>query len=145
MKKFLVIGIAALTLVGCGKDKKNVEVKYIDGTYHGESKTDEWGGKVTTDITIENGKITSATLNNLLKDGSQKGEDYGKENGKITNEGLYKIAQNAVKNAKEYPKQLVEKGNIDQVDVISGATVSHASFKEAVENALKDATLKGSK
>ncbi|MGP1406277.1 FMN-binding protein, partial [Filifactor alocis] len=62
--------------------------------------------------------------------------DYGKDTG---NPGLIKIAQDAIKNAQDYPKQLVSTNDIEQVEVISGATNSYDLFKEAVNNALSQA------
>lgn len=139
MKRALILIVIAFLFTAC--NKKN-DSAYIDGEYHGESAVDEWGGKVTTDIVIKDGKIIEADLKNLLADGSEKDENYGKAKEGATNQGLYKIAQNAIKNAQEYPKQLVEKQNISEVEVITGATVSHTSFTEAVNNALENAIKK---
>lgn len=147
MRKSLLVLLlaAALSFTACnGKDTTKKESSetangYKDGEYHGESSLDEWGGKVTTDIVIKDGKITEATLHNLMPDGKEKGEDYGKAAEGATNKGLYKIAQNAIKQAQEYPKLLVETNDIEKVDAISGATTSFNSFKEAVNDALKDA------
>lgn len=58
---------------------------------------------------------------------------------KAKNEGLYKIAQQAINLAKSYPDRLVEKGNPEGVDVISGATETYKQFIEACNNALADA------
>ena len=140
MKKTLLLIAAALLLTACGNKDNNASTDgYKDGTYHGESKIDEWGGKVTTDITVKDGKIVEASLKNLLADGSEKDENYGKAKEGATNPGLYKIAQAAVKNSQEYPKLLIEKGKIEDVAAISGATVTFKSFTEAVNDALKDA------
>lgn len=146
MKKTLLLLLAlSLLLTACAKKPDDARADgsgsdaYKDGTYHGESQADEWGGKVTTDITIKDGKIVEANLKNLLADGSEKDENYGKAKEGATNQGLYKIAQEAVKNSKEYPKLLVEKGKIEDVEAISGATVTFKSFTEAVNDALKDA------
>lgn len=147
MKKILLLLLVVVTLLftACAKKSDNVCTDgscndvYKDGTYHGESQVDEWGGKVTTDITIKDGKIVEASLKNLLADGSEKDENYGKAKEGATNQGLYKIAQEAVKNSKEYPKLLIEKGKIEEVEAISGATVTFKSFTEAVNDALKDA------
>lgn len=146
MRRLLLISLLAVSLLftacngGDSAKKESTEVAgYKDGEYHGESAVDEWGGKVTTDIVIKDGKITEAKLHNLTADGKEKGEDYGKAAEGATNKGLYKIAQNAIKQAQEYPKLLVETNDIEKVDAISGATTSYNAFKEAVNNALKDA------
>ena len=146
MKKTLLLLLAlSLLLTACAKKPDDARADgscsdaYKDGTYHGESQADEWGGKVRPDITIKDGKIVEATLKNLLADGSEKDENYGKAKEGATNQGLYKIAQEAVKNSKEYPKLLIEKGKIEDVEAISGAPVTFKSFPEAVNDALKDA------
>lgn len=139
MKKFLAMTVTtALLLSGCqGKTTENTDTgTWKDGSYHGVSSNDDWGGRVEADITIENGMIVAAELHNIDKDNNEKGEDYGKDTG---NPGLIKIAQDAIKNAQDYPKQLVSTNDIEQVEVISGATNSYDLFKEAVNNALSQA------
>lgn len=140
MKKLMLVGITLLSVLfifGC--EKKQKTVVYKDGEYHGKSAIDEWGGYVTTDITVKNGKIVAIAMGNFEAEGKEKGETYGMQDGQIKNEGLYKIAQNAVLYSEEYPSKLIEKQDVEQIDVISGATVTHKSFKEAVNAALKDA------
>ena len=132
MKKFLVTTVAAVLLLGgCqGKTTENTDTgTWKDGSYHGVSSNDDWGGRVEADITIENGMIVAAELHNIDKDNNEKGEDYGKD---TVNPGWIKIAQ-------DYPKQLVSTNDIEQVEVISGATNSYDLFKEAVNNALSQA------
>ena len=73
------------------------------------------------------------------KNGNLKGPEYGKVDGVIKNMGLYKIAQASVLRAAEYGQKLVETQNIDDVDVIAGASISYKLFKDAVENALQGA------
>lgn len=154
MKKRLIavaVLLAAGSLFGCQKSDKTkdettnnskateAEISYKDGEYQGKSEIDEWGGYVTTTIVVKDGKIESATLENYDKDEKIKDETYGMEDGVIKNEGLYKIQQNAVEGAKEYPSKLIEKQDVEKIDVIAGATVSLKSYKEAVNAALKDA------
>ena len=80
--------------------------------------------------------IVATKLHNIDKNNNKKGENYKKDTG---NPGLIKIAQDAIKNAQDYPKQLVSTNDIEQVEVISGATNSYDLFKEAVNNALSQA------
>ncbi len=124
----LIIFSLGLVLVACGADKKEeaLSVSYKDGTYHGESAKDERGGLVKVDI---------STMQNIDGDGKEKDESYGQSQ----NEGLYKIAQQAINLAKSYPDRLVEKGNPEGVDVISGATQTYKQFIEACNNALDGA------
>ncbi|MEJ8752063.1 FMN-binding protein [Lagierella sp. ICN-221743] len=133
----LIIFSLGLVLVACGGDKKEEtpSVSYKDGTYHGESAKDERGGLVKVDITVKDNKIESCTMQNIDGDGKEKDESYGQSQ----NEGLYKIAQQAINLSKSYPDRLVEKGNPEGVDVISGATETYKQFIDACNNALDGA------
>ena len=133
--------IAAAGLSGCG------EVSYKDGEYDGrsadfinEDESDEAGnGYGEVKIKIENGKITECEYKTYELDGTLKDENYGKENGEIKNKDFYQKAQRARSACDNYAQQLVSKGNIDDVDAVSGATVNYNEFKEAVGEALKKA------
>lgn len=127
--------LLALQLAGCGGGKKQ-EISYKDGVYSGESGKDEFGGRIIVEITVKDGKISEASMKDLDKDGVEKGEEYGRDAGQ---EGLYKTAQQAVEAARQYPQLLVESGSIENMDAVSGATVSFQAFREAVEDALSDA------
>lgn len=156
----LVLGVAfaAALFAGCGDDAakdepkdggaQGVAVKKIadidlsqakDGTYNGESsENSEYGhGKIA--ITIKDHKIESATYFGVDKDGTIKGEDYGKKNGQVSDAQNYKKAQNAVKANATYGAQLVERQQPGKVDAISGATISYEQFIEASTKALDEA------
>lgn len=147
MKKILIImAIAALSasmLTSCGG--KN----YADGTYtatsslltadslgEGEEGGDGFGVAI---ITIKDNVIVDCQFDTYEVDGTLKGEDYGKQNGEIANKDYYNKAQKAVAGSKNYAEQLTEKGNLKDVDSVSGATISYGQFKEAVSEALKQA------
>ena len=49
----------------------------------------------------------------------------------------YKKAQIAAKAIKNYPQQLLETQNLDEVDAISGASISYGQFVETVEKAVE--------
>ena len=68
-----------------------------------------------------------------------RGRTLTVENGEIANRDFYNKAQKARAACDKYAQQLVSKGNIDDVDAISGATVNYNEFVEAVNTALKDA------
>lgn len=156
MKKLLPILLAfTLVLTACGNknnaEKKNeganagtqteaqAQAELKDGTYTGVSEKDEHGGYMETTITVENGKITDATLKNFDADGTEKGEDYGKVDGEIKDQAMYDKAQQSLVGAAEYPKQLVEKGSVDALEAVSGATSSLESYKDAANKALEQA------
>ncbi len=110
-----------------------------DGTFVGVSQKDENDAYASVTLTIKNQEISDVNFVTYQKDGSIKDEDYGKTAGEITNQEFYNKAQKAVKAMTTYQEQLIETKDIDEVDAISGATISYEQFKEATETALKEA------
>lgn len=134
---FLTIICLSISLSSCSNsdENKNIEKpKLDDGIYTGKSSPDERGGYVNVEIEVKDNKIIDCKMENIDGDGNIKDENYGKS----ANEGLYKIAQNAIKLSESYPKDLVEVGDINGVDAITGATETHKQFVEAVKNALNE-------
>jgi major membrane immunogen (membrane-anchored lipoprotein) len=128
----MVLAVAA----GCGGGG----AVYSDGEYTGKSRTDDDGAYGEATITIESGKIADCEYVTWQKDGTVKGEDYGKVGGEISNQDFYDKAQLAVSAMGQYAEDLVEIQSPDKVDAVSGATVSHRQFVEAAKNALKAAS-----
>lgn len=112
---------------------------YKDGTYTATSEKDNWGGWADISITVKDKKIVDCTFTAYDKDGAVKDKTYGMEDGQIKNAGIYKLAQASVEGGQKYPGILLEKQNINKVDAVSGATVSHRLFQDAAKKALKDA------
>ncbi len=141
------LAVAGL-LAGCGGPKGGARSDdhtaplpsggYKDGTYTAKSGTDELGGVGVITLTIENGRITKADFKGIQVTGQPKDETYGKTIGNI-NQEYYNKAQKAVKGATAYAPRLVETQDIGKVDAVSGATVSHGQFVEAVKKALRQA------
>lgn len=151
------VALLSLTLVGCGakndakenaakENKAKVEatndakkaddaVALKDGTYTGKSSEDDFGGHIEVTIKVSDGKISETVVKNLQKDGSEKGEDYGKEAGE---EG-YKTAQMTLEASQTYGKELTEKGSVEKVEAVSGATQSYNQFVEAAKDAINQA------
>lgn len=151
------VALLSLTLVGCGakkdakenaakENKAKVEatnnakkadeaVALKDGTYTGKSSEDDYGGHIEVTITVADGKISETVVKNLQKDGSEKGEDYGKEAGE---EG-HKTAQMTLEASQTYGKELTEKGSVEKVEAVSGATQSYNQFVEAANDAINQA------
>jgi major membrane immunogen (membrane-anchored lipoprotein) len=140
--------VLAGLLAGCGGQKggghsdehkgHNPGGGYKDGTYTARSGTDELGGVGVITLTIENGRITKADFKGIQVTGQPKDAEYGKTIGNI-NQEYYNKAQKAVKGAAAYAPRLIETQDVDKVDAVSGATVSHSQFTEAVKKALKQA------
>ena len=138
----LAAGLSALMLTGCGGKK----VTYRDGDYEGKSSiyenedgTDDGNGYGVVNITIKDGAISACTYHTYEVDGILKDEEYGKEDGRIANKDYYNKAQKANAACAEYADMLVQNGQLDGIDAISGATINYNEFVEAVENALKEA------
>ncbi|MDR0423997.1 MAG: FMN-binding protein, partial [Clostridiales Family XIII bacterium] len=112
---------------------------YTDGAYSGVSSLDDEGAYAEVDITIEEGKISACSFVTRQSDGSLKDADYGKVNGEVSNRDYYDKAQLAVAAMGQYADDLVETGDISQVDAITGATIAYDQFREAVADALHGA------
>ncbi|MBO6150631.1 MAG: FMN-binding protein [Clostridium sp.] len=140
----MAAGLLAVSMaVGCSSN-------YKDGTYTAQSSVfegiedEEFGeengdgyGEVT--ITVKDNKIVDCKFTTYMTDGTVKGEDYGKQDGAIANQDYYNKAQRAVQASQNYADQLKTKGELKEVDAISGATISYNEFNEAVKLALKQA------
>lgn len=134
--------MAMLLLAGCSAN-------YADGTYTAQSSVyegiedeegDEGGdGYGVVTITVKDNVIVDCEFTTYTTDGTVKGEDYGKQDGEIANQDYYNKAQRAVQASQNYAEQLAAKGDLKEVDAISGATISYDEFKEAVRLALKQA------
>lgn len=138
----LAAGLAAAVLTGCGSKKAS----YKDGTYEAQSAvyenddgTDDGNGYGVVSLTIKDGKISDCSFTTYEADGTKKDEDYGKEDGRIANKDYYNKAQKANASCVEYASMLVQNGQLDGIDSISGATINYKEFKEAVELALEQA------
>ena len=138
--KIILVALCFICIFSCSKTETKKSIKYKDGVYKSFANIkDDWGGTAEVEIKIEEGKIVECTFLSYEKNGNLKGSEYGKVDGVIKNVGLYKIAQASILRAAEYGQKLIETQNIDDVDIIAGASISYKLFKDAVENALQDA------
>jgi major membrane immunogen (membrane-anchored lipoprotein) len=129
-----ITAAAALILAGCGGN-----AAYKDGVYTGASGKDDKGAWGEVTITVTNGKVADCAFVTRQKDGTIKGENYGKVGGQISNQDYYNKAQLAVRAMDAYAREYAESKSLDEVHVVSGATIAYNQFIEAVENALEDA------
>ena len=138
MKKYLLVGmvVALSLLTACGK-KDFSKMTFNDGEYQGHFDNDDKDQPSTADVvlTIQDGKIVSCTAEFKDSNGNIKGDDYAKDAG----EDKYQKAQIAVQGFSTYADKLVEVQDPDQVDAVSGATISNKEFKEEVWDALDKA------
>lgn len=131
------LAACCLGLAACGGSDE-----LQDGTYTGQSSVFEGdavdgAGYGVVELTIEDGAITACTFQTYEPDGTLKDENYGRS--LSDNPNKYQKAQTAVAACEEYAAALVEAGDIDDVDVISGATFNYEQFQEAVDDALSQA------
>ncbi len=136
------MALVILNLTACSSKP----AEYKDGVYTGQSAmytnedgTEDGNGYGVVTITIEEGEVTACTYQTFEPDGVLKDENYGMEGGEIANRDYYNKAQKAVAACDVYAAQFLETGSAGAVDAISGATVNYDLFREAVEDALKQA------
>lgn len=126
IKTFVLILACLGLLCACGS--------YKDGVYEGSYQSSNMNS-MNVEITIKDGKITDCSMQAYDSSGKLKDENYGDG----YDDQQMMRAKNAYKGFITYPDLLVEAGNIDDVDAVSGATVSYKEFKEAVNDALEKA------
>jgi major membrane immunogen (membrane-anchored lipoprotein) len=124
---------AAALFAACGKGG------YTDGVYTGRSSADDTGAWGEASVAITNGRVSDCRFTTMQKDGTIKGEDYGKVNGAVSNQDFYNKAQLAVRAMEEYARSYRESGDLGKVEAVSGATIAFNQFREAVEQALEQA------
>ena len=147
MKKYIktvsLFTIIAI-LTACGGS-----TKLADGSYEGTSSvytnpdgSDAGNGYGVVKITVKDNAITECSFKTYEPDGKEKDSEYGKKQGSVANRDFYNKAQKAVKACDEYANLLVQSGNPDDIDAISGATINHDQFVEAAKIALDAAKAK---
>jgi major membrane immunogen (membrane-anchored lipoprotein) len=132
----LLLLLALLIFAGCGKPPLQ------DGTFSARSGPDDDGAWGEVTLTITGGKIADCLFITRQRDGAIKAEDYGRINGEISNQAYYDKAQLAVRAMEKYARELGRTGDLNAVEAVSGATISHNQFREAVEEALDTARKK---
>lgn len=134
MKKtiFSLLFISLLTnslFIGCAK--KTLQ----DGIYTAEDVTyDAHGWKAYVTITISNGKIIDTKFEYLSEEGTSKSENTSYAEKMATETG---ITPNEYMT--KYSKQLIDKQNLEEIEVISGATTSQKDFKALATAAIEAA------
>lgn len=136
IRPVLVLVLALSLLSGCGSSGGTA---YEDGAYTGKSVEDDSGAYGEVVVTITENKITGCEYVTRQSDGSVKDGEYGKVNGEISNRDYYDKAQLAVKAMQQYARKLVEVQKPEEVEAVSGATIAHGQFLEAVKDALEKA------
>lgn len=143
-RRILLALLSGIALAGCSGEAVDVNVGdggFTDGTFTGRSSADDKGAWGEVTLTIAGNDVTAVTFVLRQSDGTAQDENYGKVNGKIINEETYRKAQAAVAAAPQYAARLEETDDLDAVDAITGASLSHRQFVEAVTDALDQARI----
>ncbi|MFV0413096.1 MAG: FMN-binding protein [Oscillospiraceae bacterium] len=124
MKRILSAFLATflcLFVVACGGEKT-----YQDGTYRAEyTEVNEHNYRPYLVLTVQGGAVTAMEFDALAEDGSllSADEEYRAEMEKLP--GTYPQQYSA-----DLINQYLVQQNIDQVDVVAGATISTENFKQ---------------
>ncbi len=105
--------------------------KYEDGTHEAELEPDERGWKAVVEVTVEGGKITAAAFDEVNEEGAKKSEDeeYLERWGTAANIDASEVYP-------KYEEDLIETQDVEEVEVITGATSTHEKFQDVVKKAL---------
>lgn len=102
-----------------------------DGTYDAEGDPDERGWKGYISVTVAGGEITEVDYDEIDKDGKKKSEDD--EYAKNMKNASGVAPEEAFKQLED---SLLETQNVEEVEMVSGATDSSNRFKELANEAL---------
>ncbi|MDR1851781.1 MAG: hypothetical protein LBR21_03915 [Propionibacteriaceae bacterium] len=140
MKKIAAAAsLLLLTACGYGVDVNIADGGFRDGEFEGKSSVDELGATGHVKLSIASDRLTDVEFQVVDADGTVHDADYGKTAGEIVNQESYEKAQFSVDAEAKYAAQLLETNDLEQVDTISGASLNHKTFEEAVLDALDKA------
>lgn len=136
--RFLIPFLLVITCKLTYSQSDTTKLPLKDGTFTGKSQSvytaePYWG---IVKLEVKNGLITD--INFIIRD-SALHETFNDAYAKhfAGNEVYIQQTRNDWNGVKTYPQRLKEKQDINNVDVISGATWSYNIFKASVEQALK--------
>lgn len=110
------------------------DVTMKDGTYKAQfDSADTHGWTDYVEVTVQDGKISSAVYDALNEQGMKKTEDANYQESMEPVSGTYPS-----KYSSELSTQLVEKQDSEKVDIIAGATDSSNSFKKLIKDLEKN-------
>ena len=136
MKK-AIIAVVVVLLIGIGvfvMRDSIFGVTYKDGVYEGEYQADD-GENTKVTLTIKGNRITDCKLEAFDDMGRIKDETHGSDGSAED----FRRAQKAVREMKKYPGMLIEVQDIEKLDVITGASITHRAMQYAVREALRKA------
>lgn len=139
MKKILGLVLASVLsvsiLAGCKNSSKSEDNTYKDGNYRASfDKLDTHGWKAFTQIEIKDGKVAKVDFDYLNKDDKRKSEDAN-----YIKEMAAKSGTSPDKFCPQLEKALIEKQDIEKVDVVTGATYATNDMKKLAKVILENA------
>lgn len=130
----ILAGVMALSLVACGNNDAAEADALKDGKYEVEVAADEKGNASSLTIEVKDGKIATAKYDEVNVETQVSKLDNPEYNEKMKSVS----GTNPIEAFPQLEKSLVEKQSAD-VDTVTGATSTTATFKAAAEKALENA------
>lgn len=122
-------------------------LKLKDGAYHAEGSADDKGWTPTTDVIIENGKITAITFDDFDASGMFKSQAVADGNyDMIVNGAKASWTDEIATLAEAIVNQTIDIYNISltpegKTDAVSGCTITVAPYIELVKSAVEQAKI----
>lgn len=136
----LAAAIGSAVLTGCAADAGPAASTLPDGSYTGQSATEDDGSYGVVTFTVAGGAVSGASFVVYDQDGTPHDADYGKaSDGTVADQQFYQRAQNAIAAEREFVAEFGETGDQSQVEAIAGASLSHRLFLDAVSDAVSGA------
>lgn len=115
---------------------------YKDGVYEATMEPSRWGHRPYCRVTVKNNRITDVQYYEKHDStGQLKDKNYGKEYIEEFGETAYAGAQLSVAGASVYGSRLVLSQNLENVDVVTGATANYHRFRTVIGKALEKAII----
>ena len=123
---FLTILLLFLSLSGCNSTSS---ATFLDGTYRAEtSAQDTWGYRPYLIVTVQDGDVTEIEYDAVAEDGTLKSKDAALQSEMESVQGTYPDRYNS-----DLENQYMEHQNIENVELVAGATESSHAFKALFE------------
>lgn len=136
MKKRVLLSVVLATgilLSACGGKAIDLNTAE-DGLYSASYQDDgDNPSRVEVKFTIDKGKVIQCEATEFDAKGRAKDEHYGEQAGPDN----FAKAQRALEGIRQYPQLLTQVEKLEDLDAVSGATVSHKRFVEAIKKALR--------
>ena len=143
----LMIAVTVVTVMaGCHQDaEENLRKNLKPGTYTGQSQTaseEDGGGYAVVKLTVGNdNNIESIIFDTYDKNGKKRFSDNGSVNvPQYATDEEAELLGDIGEACMLYKEQFIETKDAEQLDAVSGATLSYEQFKEAVDIALQKAS-----